>query len=325
MWRWTARILAGLISLLIVAATGGAAYQWIATRRDLGATSPPGSLVDIGGYRLHIWCMGSGKPTVILDSGLGGGAFNWPRIQPEVAKFTEVCAYDRAGLGYSDPGPRPRTSGQIAKELAKLIERGGIDGRVILVGASFGGFNTRIVASEYPERVAGLVLVDAPHETQGERFAAVGLEQNVPWVLKLVTKSASFGFLRLRNETLGLSPESADPSVRDFVRATAHRASRYETTYDELIHMRESAAQVGATRRELDIPLIVLSAGIGSGRGAEIHRELQRDQATLSSRACQVIAERSDHVITGHQPELVVEAIRAVTDAAKGKSHKPGC
>ena len=166
MWRWTKRILAGFIGLLIVAATGGATYQWIATRRDLAAIPPPGRLVDIGGYRLHIWCMGSGKPAVILDSGLGGGAFSWPRVQPEVAKFTQVCAYDRAGMGYSDPGPTPRTSGQIAKELAQLIERSGIEGPVILVGASSGGFNTRIVASEYPERVAGLVLVDASHENQ---------------------------------------------------------------------------------------------------------------------------------------------------------------
>ena len=120
MWRWTKRALAGVIGLAFIAALGaalGAAYQWLATRRDLAATPPPGQLVDIGGYRLHLWCMGAGAPAVVLESGLGGGAFTWPQVQKETAMFTRVCAYDRAGLGYSDPSPEPRTSGRIAQEL----------------------------------------------------------------------------------------------------------------------------------------------------------------------------------------------------------------
>src|SRR5215467_15191730 len=121
MWRWTKRILAGIVVLLLVA-TSGVTYQWLATRRDLTATPAPGRLVDVGGYRLHIWCMGSGQPAVVLDSGLGGGAFAWSRVQPEVSMFTQVCSYDRAGLGYSYVSPAPRTSEQIAQELAKLID-----------------------------------------------------------------------------------------------------------------------------------------------------------------------------------------------------------
>ena len=101
MWRWTKRALAGVISLAFIAALGaalGAAYQWLATRRDLAATPPPGQLVDIGGYRLHLWCMGAGAPAVVLESGLGGGAFTWPQVQKETAMFTRVCAYDARGL-----------------------------------------------------------------------------------------------------------------------------------------------------------------------------------------------------------------------------------
>ena len=122
MWRWTKRALAGVIGLAFIAALGaalGAAYQWLATRRDLAATPPPGQLVDIGGYRLHLWCMGAGAPAVVLESGLGGGAFTWPQVQKETAMFTRVCAYDRAGLGCSDPSPEPRTSGRIAQELSR--------------------------------------------------------------------------------------------------------------------------------------------------------------------------------------------------------------
>ena len=105
----------------------GFGYQWVATRSDLATTPPPGRLVDVGGHRLHIWCTGSGGPAVIYESGLGGGAFGWTSVKPEVAKFTEVCTYDRAGMGYSDSGPMPRTSRQIASELAVLLEKSGID------------------------------------------------------------------------------------------------------------------------------------------------------------------------------------------------------
>jgi pimeloyl-ACP methyl ester carboxylesterase len=324
MWRWTKRALAGVVALALLAALG-AAYQWLATRRDLAATPPPGQLVDIGGYRLHLWCIGAGAPAVVLESGLGGGAFTWPQVQNETATFTRVCAYDRAGLGYSDPSPAPRTSGGIARELSRLIEQSGLGSPVVLVGASSGGFAARILASEHREQVAGLVLVDASHEQQRSRRAAAGLDAAVPPGLKLVVLSASLGVLRLRGETLGLRPELADPLVRPYVQATVHRASRYRATYDELIAWPESEREVAASRRRLDIPLVVLTAGLSAGPGDDIHRELQQDLLTLSTRSCQVIAARSDHAIAGDQPALVVKAIRAVMDAVRNGRSRPGC
>ena len=323
------RILVGVAGLLLITALAGASYQWLASRGDLAATPPPGRLVDVGGHRLHIWCTDSvepGTPSVLFDSGLGGGAFSWAHVAPEVAKFTQTCTYDRAGMGYSDPGPTPRTSGQIARELAELIQNSGIARPVILVGLSFGGFNTRIVASEHPDLVAGLVLVSASHENQGERYAAAGVPSGKPpyAILKLGPIAASLGILRLMGVTLGAPPERAQPQVREFVLATAYRTSRYYAMGDELEHTRESGLEVAATRRQLTIPLVVVSPGKGSGVRAEINRDLQADMATLSTRACQVIAEDSGHGI-GNQPELVVNAIREVLLAAKDKIPKPGC
>ena len=130
MRRWTLRILVGLCGLIVVTAITGATYQWLATRKELAATPPPGRLVDIGGYRLHLWCTGDGAPAVILDTGLGGSTPGWGFVQPEVARFTRVCSYDRAGMGYSDPGPSPRTARRIASELAELLARSGIGGPV---------------------------------------------------------------------------------------------------------------------------------------------------------------------------------------------------
>jgi pimeloyl-ACP methyl ester carboxylesterase len=105
MWRWTKRTVVGLCGLVVVGLLTGATYQWLAPGKDLAANPPPGRLVDVGGHKLHLWCTGAGTPSVILESGLGGSSFAWGFVQPEVAKFTRVCSYDRAGMGYSDPGP----------------------------------------------------------------------------------------------------------------------------------------------------------------------------------------------------------------------------
>lgn len=128
MRRWTRRILAGISVLLLAAGLAGYWYQARATRRDLAAYPPPGKLVDVGGYRLHIWCTGSGGPAVILESGLGGTAFDWGHVQPAVAEFTQVCSYDRAGMGYSDGSPYPRTSQQVVSDLAALLDASAIRG-----------------------------------------------------------------------------------------------------------------------------------------------------------------------------------------------------
>ena len=309
MWRSTARVLVGLCGLLIVAAISGATYQWTATRNDLAATPPPGRLVDVGGHRLHIWCTGSGTPSVILDTGLGGSSADWGLVQPEVAQFTRVCSYDRAGMGYSDPGPSPRTTRRIARELAQLLDRSGINGPLILVGASIGGFTVRVFASEHSEhaeRVEGLVLVDASHEDQ---------QEDVPGLAPFVPVLSSLGVLRLLGVSFGPSPASLPPSVRGFARATSFRAAGYQAAADELLHMRESAAEVRATRRTLTIPVVVVTAGRGA---APVWRDKQRDHVRLSRRGCRVIADQSGHVVALDQPRVVVDAIRATVDASRG-------
>src|SRR4051812_6247060 len=216
MWRWTIRILIGLCGLIVLAALAGATYQSLATRKDLALTPPPGQLVYIGGHRLHLWCTGSGTPAVILDTGLGGSTAGWGFVQPDVARFTRVCSYDRAGMGYSDPGPSPRTARRIASELAELLVRSGIDGPVVLVGASIAGFDIRVLASDHPERAAGLVLVDASHEDQGH---------DVPGMARFVPLLSTIGVLRLLGVSFGQRVESLPPSVRQYARATSFRAA----------------------------------------------------------------------------------------------------
>jgi pimeloyl-ACP methyl ester carboxylesterase len=304
--RWTLRILVGLCGLIVVIAITGATYQWLATRKELAATPPPGHLVDIGGYRLHLWCTGDGAPAVILDTGLGGSTPGWGFVQPDVARFTRVCSYDRAGMGYSDPGPSPRTARRIASELAELLARSGIGGPVVLVGASIAGFNVRVFASDHPERAAGLVLVDASHEDQAHE---------VPPMARFVPLLSTIGALRLFGISFGQRIESLAPSVRQFARATSFRAAGYQAAADEIIHVRESASEVRSSRRKLTIPVLVVTGG----RGAyENWRQLQRDQASLSERGCLMIAEQSGHVVPIDQPDVIVDAIRTVVETARG-------
>jgi pimeloyl-ACP methyl ester carboxylesterase len=308
MWHWTKRTLIALCGVVVVAALTGATYQWIATRQDMAANPAPGRLVDVGGHRLHIWCTGSGAPSVILETGLGGSSVDWGFVQPEVAAFTRVCSYDRAGMGYSDPGPSPRTTRRIARELAQLLDRTGISGPLVLVGASMGGFVVRVFASEYAQRVVGLVLVDASHEDQ---------DIDVPRIAPFVPFLSSLGVLRLLGLSFGQPPASLAPSVRGFARATSFRTAAYQAAADEILHLRESAAEVKATRRKLTIPVVVVTAG----RGADaVWRDLQRDQVGLSQQGSQVIAEQSGHVIAVGQPQAIVDAIRASVDKARGRN-----
>jgi pimeloyl-ACP methyl ester carboxylesterase len=313
MWRWIRRTLIGAFSLVAVAAALGAAYQWIATRRDLAANPPPGRLVDIGGYRLHLWCAGTGSPAVILETGLGGSSFGWGLVQPEVARFTMVCSYDRAGMGYSDPGPFPRTMRRVASELAALVDRAGIRAPLILVGASIGGLAVRVFASERSEKVAGLVLVDASHEDQ---------QMEMPGVAPFVPVLSSLGVFRLLGISFGPPPDALAPSVRRFARATAFRTSAYQATADEGRHLPESASEVKASRRKLAIPLIVITAGLGTGRR---WRDLQQDQVALSAEGCQIVAEQSSHAIALADPQTIVKAIRAIVARVRGRTDIPLC
>lgn len=323
MWRWTKRIVAAIGGLLAVLVIGGATYQWVASRRDLASTPPPGTLVDVGGYRLHLWCMGSGDPMVVFDAGLGGDAFGSYEEMIAVSRFTRACTYDRAGMGYSDPGPRPRTSSRIAHELAVLLTRTGVGGPVVLVGSSFGGFNVRVFASESEARVAALVLVDASHEDQSARYAAAGAPSAIPPFAWLVPPAAALGVLRLLGETLGARPAAAPAQVRGYVLATAYRTTRYLTMHDELMHTSQSADQVRARRRTLHIPVVVVTGGVRRGPTATVHAELQRDQLRLSERSCQIIAERSGHVI--EEVDVMVRAIRAALEASKDDAAAPSC
>ncbi len=166
--RWlqrTGKILLNLLTLFTLLAAGGLSYEALMAPGDGERYPPPGTLVDVGGHRLHLYCIGQGSPTVLFEAGHGGSSLDWQLVQPQIAKTTRACAYDRAGYGWSDMGPLPRTPQQIVTELHTLLTNAGIDGPYVLVGHSMGGRAVRLFASCYPHEVVGMVLVDARHES----------------------------------------------------------------------------------------------------------------------------------------------------------------
>ncbi len=151
---WLGRIVAGLVILSLI----GAVFESVSEASDRRAYPPPGQMVDVGGYRLHIYCTGTGSPTVVIEAGLGDWSTAWGFVQTEVAKTTRVCTYDRAGSGWSESGPLPRDASQFVNELHTLLQKANLPGPFILVGHSLGGLPVRVFTDDYPSEVRGICI-----------------------------------------------------------------------------------------------------------------------------------------------------------------------
>jgi pimeloyl-ACP methyl ester carboxylesterase len=275
---------------------------------------PPGRLVDVEGHRLHLVCLGRGSPTVVLEAGVSDAFAVWARVQPALAETTRVCSYDRAGIGYSDPGPLPRTSLTIARELHALLAAAGESAPYVLVGHSFGGVTVRAFASEHPGEVAGLVLVDASHEDQEQRFPAE-VRQETDAALRQVKELAA----------RAARGESTPPIVSYMPGPVARRPAWYATLVEEAQAWPASASELRARDRSLRVPLVVVSAGRPAiGRSRETRREtrrlwdeMQEDLSRLSPTGTRIIAHRSGHYVQRQEPRVVIDAVRLVLDAAR--------
>jgi pimeloyl-ACP methyl ester carboxylesterase len=276
---------------------------------------PPGAFVQVGDHRLHLYCLGEGSPAVVFDSGLGSSSLDWARVQPDVARLTRACVYDRAGYGWSDPGPNPRDSATIARELQELLGHGGVAPPYVLVGHSFGGFNVRLFASEHPDETAALVLIDSSHEQQFERFDQAGLTSAAPRAGEII----------IGNPTV--VPASLPDDLQPLARSFTLRAGFIAALRSELGNLRTSAAELRAAGPLPDIPLVVISHRVrADGRSVRKDRlwmDMQQELATRTSRAQLVIADTDDHYVQLTEPGVVVDAIRTVlaeTRVASGHS-----
>jgi len=274
---------------------------------------PPGNYVWAEEIRFHINCSGAGRPTVILDAGLGGSSLEWVKVQPAVSGFTRVCSYDRAGYGWSGRSRSPRTAKNIVGELRSLLTEADTDDPYVLVGHSFGGLTARLFAHEHPEQVAGLVLVDASHERLFEQFDRNGSGS------ALAPTGAQF--VISNHETV---PANLPEDTRAIAEALALGPDSLRSLYGELLHLRESARQAQVAFLLPDVPLAVVArdgrAQANTRRGLSVARiwlELQKELANRVPESTLVVTRESGHHIHLDQPELVVRAIRGVVIAAR--------
>jgi pimeloyl-ACP methyl ester carboxylesterase len=186
----------------------GHIYESKAEAADAQAYPPPGQMVDIGGYRLHIHCTGTGSPTVVIEAGWGDFSPSWTGVQQEAAKTTQVCTYDRAGSGWSDPGPLPRNALQYAKELHSLLHNANLPGPYVLAGHSMGGIPVRVFTNLYPSEVAGVVLIDSmvPGQFTAQPPEATLQAGSPSRSFSILPSLAHIGAVRLFSGALGLAP-----------------------------------------------------------------------------------------------------------------------
>ena len=316
--RTILRVLLVLTTLLVLVIGSGLLYQALASANDASTYPPPGKLIDVGGYRLHIHCTGTGNPTIILDAGNGGSSLDWSTVQPAVATFARVCSYDRAGYGWSDSGPRPRTSGRIVSELHTLLLKAGIPGPYVLVGHSFGGLNMRLYTYTYPHEVAGLVLVDSSHENDPTAQAAI---KNGQQQLSTCQQFAPFGVVRLFG-LLNRFVAQYPATVQSVVKAHFYQTHFCGTWFDESAAWDESTSLVRTARVQHSLghlPLVVIIHGKDLDASWQA---LQKDLASLSSNSTYIIATHSGHDIMFDQPDLVVNAIERVATAKSSSVDK---
>jgi len=333
-----------LLLLTIPAATTGLAQS----ESTPPPFPPPGKLVDVGGWRLHLNCTGEARasqPTVILESGKGDFSVEWSLVQPGIAKFARVCSYDRAGDGWSDLGPYPRTFHQIVYELHTLLDKAGVKPPLVLVGHSYGGWLVRLYASTYPAETAGMVLVEGGADNPWRllpdgklvRSADLATGRPIPAVKvsnPLRVSDIPPGALSQMRAGIPEAVKTANDPPRDKLPAESQRMRTWALA--QLGHVAAAVnpfeneelagLRTERTNREHplgDLPLIVLTRGVSEKDGpdgeafAAEHRRDHTLLAAMSRRGRVVVAARSGHHVQLDEPDLVIKSIREVLEAVR--------
>lgn len=317
---------------LPVLGLASATYQVAGEARDARHYPPPGQRVNVGGRYLHLWRAGTGAPAVIIVTALGSAGLEWHTVQKELAGDTSVYVYDRAGLGWSDPGPWPRTAERMADELRQLLVAAAVPPPYVLVGHSVGGIIARQFAARHAELFAGMVLVDSSHENQIQRLAPFrdGGGRRTLWRRAARRQLRPLGIVRAATD-LGITPQvrrdaerENPPGMADVGLALSRTSRHRRAVVQELTGFASSTAD--ATPPPLgDLPLAVLTAGpAGREHWYPTWREMQKELAALSSRSTHLIAEHSGHHIQLDDSAFVVRAVHELVTRVQGQLPRSG-
>ena len=308
--RW---LLYPVLAVLGIAAVGGG-YETVRESLDARAYPPPGQLFDVGGHQLHLNCTGSGSPTVVLEPGQGGVSSDFAWIAPAVARDTTVCVYDRAGRGWSEATDGPQDGAQIAADLHTLLDRAQVPGPYVLAGHSFGGLYVQSFAAQFPDQVAGLVLLDSTAPKPGQALPTVTLDNVFGRVAALVPAIAHVGAGRLIAQA---SYGSLPPRVQDEARANASLARNLGSYIEEFVEANSAMQQAAALTNLNGKPLIVLTADTGNAAGWQ---QKQDHMATLSTNSLHRVAHATTHdsmVSNKTNSAVASQAIHDVVEAVR--------
>lgn len=351
--RWSGMLKRGLRALVIVLASLpvlGFTYETVAAALDAWRFAPPGKLVAVNGHQMHINCTGEGSPTVVMDAGLGGWSLDWSAVQPEIAQFTRVCSYDRAGLGWSEPGSAPGDAQRAVEDLHALLISSGERGPFVLAGHSAGGLRAVLYAHTYPQEVAGVVLVDpTPRATDEERVVLLSPAEQAEYgalvqsltpepeaagfdIVALVETLRPFGVPRLLSDTfLEGSPYAyVHPELQPSFRYGMNQPARLATTRAEIAQRQITIDRVRAVESLGDLPLAVLA----STKLTTFYRDplqanlpprlvdliqettwlAEVDMSRLSTNSTIAPVDRSGHYIPFDRPDAVVAAVRQMVE-----------
>ena len=309
-----------LVLLLSMAAS--AVYNLVCVRHLQSRYPVPGRLYEVNGSPMHLYCTGTGSPTVILEAGLGNYWLHWQKVQPELAKTTRVCSYDRSGLGWSDPQAGPRDAIHIAAQLHSLLQQAGEAGPLVLAGASAGGFYVREFAANYPAEVVGLVFVDASTPEQFQQLpdakdTEAKRRKRHREAMRRWLKEAS-GWARVSGQCKGYNRPGLEVYA-DLARAEACRPAFATSWVGEWDDFWRSGEEAGGARCCGNLPVLIISqdparpkAGWSAQRIAAlpIWNSLQENLKQLSPRSRRIIARTSGHPVILDRPDVVIGGVR---------------
>lgn len=326
MLRWIRNAVVLLVAMIVLAGSAGVIFEQMGRRAAAREFPPVGQMVEFEGRRSHLYCIGTGSPTVVLESGLDtSGSQAWKTVQPRISEDTRVCSYDRAGILWSVPRPGPRNANRIVEELHGLLTTASVAPPYVMVGHSLGGLFVRVYEQHFPDDVAGIVLVDSSHPEQFERYPPVvrRMMAKVDSVRpsRLATKfMMDSGLRRMRLRWMGARPPT------NAVQAYIWR-SVPEGYYGELAARDAISRQAAEVTSFGDRPLIVLTAGmvapmpgVPDSVPAALYRTwvvLQDELASLSTNSVHKIIEGSTHYIQFDAPDAVVQAIGEVVESVR--------
>jgi pimeloyl-ACP methyl ester carboxylesterase len=313
MTHWQLYLGSALLLLLLLLAIGYV-YEWSGERRDARLNPAPGRLISVGDHRLHLLCKGSAGPAVVIEQGAGELSKFWWPVQDEIAKFAQVCTYDRAGYGWSEPGALGKTVEDRTQELHTLLSNAGVQGPFILVAHSYGGLIVRAYAQEYPGQVAGLVLVDTPDESSIFQQEVLDFYSKARVMQQVVGFVTRFGVPRLLSLWVPL----------DRFGFWLTKPSEYAAVCDDLASLERVPAPMRASKSAGSLgtlPVIVITHGQPfPGPFAVLEKNWSEGQARLadlSTNSVLMVAKNSNHMIQQDEPALVVDAIRRMHAAVK--------